>query len=125
MNGILYHPPPGASEADSDRAFYEHIRSALKSTERDTGQAKGVGIYILSIAMLTFGRLDAVPGILDNIPSQNMPTYGLSAVLHDILPVPQNLRDNWKLVAEWFEHHKHELRWSENAGRFELNDHRY
>jgi hypothetical protein len=62
-----------------------------------------------------------VPLILDTLPPPSTHLFALASVLGDLLPLPAEVaRRDFRAIHDWFEDHKGDLRWDEDAGRFAL-----
>jgi hypothetical protein len=81
-----------------------------------------LGIYLAAITLLTYGRLDVVADVLENIPAGRHPARVLARSVQDLLPLATELdvlaRPGAALA--WVRENEARLRWSEAAGRFEL-----
>jgi hypothetical protein len=73
--------------------------------------------------LLTYGRLDVVEGILDNIPSLRSLRSLLAGVMA-ILPIPKLLDSgaNPEAVKQWLREDRAKLEWVEEKGVFILKD---
>jgi hypothetical protein len=78
-------------------------------------------IFLLAVALLTYGRLEVVADILENMPGERNPARHLARVVDDLLPLPQGMDAVARTgeVLAWVRAHGDELRWNEDAGRFE------
>ena len=72
---------------------------------------------------MTFGRLDVVPDILNNIPASGR-VRRLANVVIFTLPLPKNwsTHDDSKEIIEWVKKHQDKLVWNEETLKFELRD---
>ena len=80
---------------------------------------------MLALALLTYGHLDAVEDILNNIPSSPKARIRSSVkALKVFLPLPDDLDplSNSEGVRTWFSQHRELLQWDVGKGIFVLVD---
>jgi hypothetical protein len=97
-------------------AFQRHIR------ELHRAEPAGVGKFVLSVALLTYGDLSALDDILDNLPAvAGHPARILARAVDALLPpaAGDTLADP-DAVRAWVHHRRDRLVWSEERGGFEL-----
>ena len=74
--------------------------------------------YLVSIVLLTYGRLDAALTILDNLPARGDSARALVRVVDELVgPGFDSLADP-VAAREWIVAHGSSLKWSEADGKF-------
>lgn len=79
------------------------------------------GIYMWSVGLLTYGHLDVIPDILDNIPPRSAKVSRLANVVKVVLPIfeldkPADADE----IAAWVEQNKDQLVWDKDELVFKL-----
>lgn len=112
-------------------AEYEKEKSRLLQlfTERASEHAvKGetIFLFMISVGLFTFGRLDVAQDILDNIPHTNVRLKGLAYVITRLLPTPDNLDPlkNTAEIVEWLKTKRSKLKWDESLEKYILENFR-
>ena len=81
-------------------------------------------IFLAACGLLTFGRLDVIEDILNNVPISLVPVSHFVNCVRHTLPVPPELKGVWSrdfaAFRTWFQTHRERLIWSEGQGRFLL-----
>jgi hypothetical protein len=86
-------------------------------------EAARVGVFVVALALLTYGRLDVVADVLDNLPPHPHPARrGLAGAIRALLPIPAHLAvlDAPREALAWIRANEARLRWDDDAGRFVL-----
>lgn len=80
------------------------------------------GLFIISVGLFTFGRLDVADDILDNIPGRRLPASYLAGILNRLLPLSPGVSplENPDAIKEWLEEKRSFLRWDESLERYIL-----
>ena len=80
------------------------------------------GIYLASVALLSFGRMEVVEDILPNAPPGEYPIRHYLSILRDLFPLPADLKTPpqyaWADIVAWVLQNRELLGWSEEEGRF-------
>jgi hypothetical protein len=106
--------------ADEKRALEETL--ARGASERDISGAR-LGVYVIALVLLTYGRLDVIGDVLENVPPDCHPANrGLAPAVDRLIPVPAGLHAGTspRDVLGWILANESHLRWDEDAGRFVL-----
>ena len=107
---------------DEKRTLEETL--ARGAPERDIRGAR-LGVYVIALALLTYGRLDVIGDVLENMPpSSHSANGGLAAAVNQMIPVPAGLHAGTspREVLAWIRANDSHLRWDEDAGRFVLDN---
>jgi hypothetical protein len=118
-----YRPTPDAElEIDFCHFVEKELEKAQVGLAGTPSDAARVSIFVLAIALLTYGRLDMADLIIANAPPPRSHLAGLLSALRDLLPLPANIdvRDG-AAVRCWLQSQRDDLVWNEHAGRFETN----
>ena len=121
---------------ETDTAFYAELQSLYQEHKSEIlekvnegasdSDIKGIrnGVYILSVALFCFGRLDVAEDILDNIPGGRGNINRFVGVLNRLLPLPTglNCRKNPILFKKWLKVNRSQLRWDESLERYILQN---
>jgi hypothetical protein len=107
--------------------WYQDSKNDLKvNREASESHIKATrnGLFVLSIGLFSFGRLDVAEDILDNIPGGRGSVNHLVGVLNRLLPLPPgfNCRKNPIEFKEWLKANRSQLRWDESLERYILED---
>lgn len=130
-----YQEPPNS---DTDTAFREYLESEYESAKSRLSNllSKGAselvvkgernGLFVISVGLFTFGRLDVAEDILDNIPGGRVPANHLAGVLNRLLPLPADFspRENPAAIREWLKVKRSRLKWDESLERYILENYR-
>jgi hypothetical protein len=95
---------------------------ARGASERDISGAR-LGVYVIALALLTYGRLDVIGDVLENMPRYPHPSNrGVSPTVDRLIPLPADLQAGTspREVLAWIRANESQLRWDEDAGRFVL-----
>lgn len=124
--------PPGDEHELLARwqSAYDADKQALADTiERGVSGRELSGarqnLFLSALALLTYGRLDAVGDVLENMPAPLHPANrGLAPAVNDLIPAPITLRAGTAPddLLGWVRAHEAQLRWDEDAGRFVLDE---
>ena len=124
-------PPP---DSNPDKAFHIHLEALYKKDKKvllklvDENASESeirnqkVGLFILSVGLFTYGRLDVAEDILTGIPGGRGSIRRLTWVMNVLLPLPEKL-DALKqpdLVSEWLKINSDKLRWDESSETYIL-----
>ncbi len=127
--GVLRSAMPRAPKDDREfqdycAATYADEKRTLEATlvrsapEREISGAR-LGVYLIALALLTYGRLDVIDDIVENMPPLPHPARrGLAPALHQLIPAPAGSSPHALLA--WVHANAAQLRWDEDAGRFVL-----
>lgn len=135
-DALFYEDPLGPT-SDEQLAFRtaleevyttakDELHAALveKDTEAKILHGHQIALLILAVGLLTYGRLDVVDDILNGIPVAPRNIRMLAGSLKALLPMPENLSPfgNPEEVKHWVMSNESKLRWSEESGKFLLED---
>lgn len=115
--GMTSFRPTGA---DPDAELLAFVEEHARAEREAAGDGPSVALFILAVARLTYGQLDAADEILANLPPPRHPARMLARSLSALLPLDPRLdpaEDPGAAVA-WLAAHRARLRWSEADGRF-------
>lgn len=101
----------------------EKDRKALLQASGEASSAN-LSLYIPAVALLTYGRLEAVEDLLRNLPADRHPARVLARSVDALIPLATNLDalSNPEATLTWINEHQSRLRWSPADGRFRLDD---
>ncbi len=108
-----------AAHADEKRSLAAML--ARSAPDREISGTR-LGVYIVSLALLTYGRLDVIGDVLENMPPPLHPANrGLAYAVDRLFPLPTGLHAGSAPldVLAWIRANESQLRWDEQAGRFE------
>jgi len=117
-------PPPGTDPDDHFCALvdttFTDARRGLNSTNAKERANAEVAIYVSGLALLTYGRIDVLPHVLEHVPPESSPLRALVSSVAALVPLPQWLspRTDPTAVMAWLEAHAEDLCWSDDQGRF-------
>jgi hypothetical protein len=82
-------------------------------------------MLVPAFALLTFGQIDVIDAMLDNVPRPNsaISHFGICiAALKHLFPLPEQLNplQDPEAVRQWIHHHEEYLHFDADAGRFVL-----
>jgi len=129
-SGFSGFQPSGAASTDDEfRAHVEklhederaHIRSLAGRDPADPElRAAGLGLYVLAVALLTWGRLDVVEDILTHVPGGRHPARILARSVNFLVPLDAGFDavDRPLETLEWIRRHRDLLRWDPDRGMF-------
>jgi len=82
-----------------------------------------VSIFIAACGLITFGRKDVIPFILQDIPILAR-LHLLATVVFDLLPLPDELKNLQKKteILDWLKTHYDQLTWDEEKEVFYLSE---
>lgn len=127
----LHSPPAGVDPDEYYRTFMNDIytKEQHRREEHIAHSAPGADMkgentvfFVFGLGLLTYGRLDVVEDIINNIPrnpsAQNV--RSLIAALKAIVPIPAELdpRNDPEAVKKWFGKNRAKLKWNEKNGMF-------
>lgn len=122
---------------DNDLAMFEFAESVYEESKREmmslldsnTSEANIIkstklSLFLMSVTLFAFGRLDVAQDILNNVPYHSVRIKGFSNVLTRLLPTPKNLSvlNNAAEVEQWLKLKYSKLIWHENLGRYLLKN---
>jgi hypothetical protein len=104
-------------------ASHQELERILAEGGDPTGRGVRNGIYLSAIALLTYGRIDVVGDILNNLPPQFTNMYQLHRVVDALIPVPSSLRtiQDKDAVMTWVRDNIDNLKWNDEKGKFILH----
>lgn len=108
-----------AAHADEKRLLAEML--ARNASDREISGAR-VAVYILSLALLTYGRIDVIGDVLENMPPPLHPANrGLAFAVDRLFPLPTGMHAGSAPldVLAWIRANESHMRWDELAGRFD------
>ena len=112
IRGGFFRPPT------DDQEFFDLCTKGHAEAKR------GLDVYIMALALLTYGRLDVVDDVLENMPPDRHPANrGLAGAVNQLIPaIPSTLRAGTspQEVLAWIRANESHLRWDEDAGHFVL-----
>lgn len=111
------------AEKDFEEAR-ESLSQQLKHSEsNDQIEMDRSGVYLSGILLLTYGRLDVVPEIINNRKRGRHPQWVLIRSVEQIIPLPAHLDlfSDPQSTINWIENHQDRLQWNETEGRFKMN----
>jgi hypothetical protein len=125
----MFRPSTPEKEEHMRRLAEEDYEKEKNNSPTIQDRSEGHFNYALLITagvLLTYGRLDVIDHILDNLPQPNSLSRFrvIAAVVKDLLPLPQDLKpiENRELVRQWIRDHEDRLVWDDDQGRFLLVD---
>jgi len=82
-----------------------------------------VSLFITAAGLITYGRKDVIPFILQDIPQIGRVNY-LVRVAYALLPLPDKITESHKKseILDWLETHYDELTWDEEKEVFYLKE---
>ena len=87
---------------------------AEATSEREFAGAR-LGVFVIALSLLTYGRLDVIDDVLVNLPPPGHPARrGLAPAIGRLLTMPPDVDD----VLGWVRANGNRLRWDQDAGRF-------
>jgi hypothetical protein len=112
---VNYHPSRELDEQDSE--FYEYIRSAYLDVKE---KGSGIEVFLFASGLLTFGHIEVVEDILDNIPEGKGHVRRLAYTVTTLLPAPKELDvfENTEAIKNWFHENQDKLHWNSQQERF-------
>ena len=124
-----YRPLAGA---DHDEHFRQFVEKAYSDEKERLGRklncdpdpdTASISLYILSLILLTYGRIDVVTDILENLPSSTVPARTLARCVQQLLPMEGlDVLADTPAALDWYRAHRDRLRWDEPAGLFRSLD---
>lgn len=96
-----------------DEQFHGYLREHFPA-------AAGLERFVLAVGLLSFGRLDVVDAILEDLPAVGHPARMLARSVDDIMPTGTNVLADPVATRRWFIEHRELLAWDEENGRFKL-----
>ncbi|MEO0933656.1 MAG: hypothetical protein AAFY21_07825 [Cyanobacteria bacterium J06641_2] len=120
----------------TDAAFYHELQNLYQEYKREIlaktnegvpdSDIKGFrnGLFVLSVGLFCFGRLDVAEDILDNIPGGRGNINRFAYVLNRLLPAPSDLNcvNNPMEFKQWLRKNRSQVRWDENLERYILEN---
>jgi hypothetical protein len=102
----------------------EYLRLSVSQEDEESIASDRSGLLLIGVGLLTYGRLDVVEDILNGIPTAPQNMRHLAGSIKDLLPLPRTLDpfENPEEVKNWVQLHEARLRWSEESGKFLLED---
>jgi hypothetical protein len=117
---------------DTEISFLEYLKVCYNlskeelanyETEESTRSAIRNGIFVCATGMLTYGQIEVVPDVLNNIPESGN-ARRLANVVSLLFPLPDELHPltHPTAVVTWVENHKHKLHWNAIKEIFTLSE---
>jgi hypothetical protein len=105
---------------DPEAEFLRYVDDLHRSARERARPAADLELYILSVALLTYGRLDAVEDVLAHLPDGRHPARTLARSVSTLVPLPPGLDPlhDAQATAAWVRAHRDELIWRPEDGRF-------
>lgn len=95
-----------------DNGFLAYVEGLRPTAE------PGLERYLLSVALLTYGRLDAADTVLDDLPPPGHPARVLSRAVDEMVAPGCDTPTDPAATRAWLTVHRAALRWNETEGRF-------
>ncbi len=123
-----------SAELVTDADFYTELQYWYEDSKRDLKineeasesriKATRNGLFVISVGLFCFGRLDVAEDILDNIPGGRGSVNHFAGVLHRLLPLPPgfNCLKNPNEIKEWLKLNRSQLRWDKSLERYILEN---
>jgi hypothetical protein len=121
--------PTSTNPAEVDREFYELLKTQYAEFKHNQ---ESIGIFITAGGLLTYGHLEVVPDILDNIPDTRGQVKRLAWTVVNLLPVTRDIDyfpypgtteiwyDNARTLKQWFIENQSKLVWDEELLQFKF-----
>jgi hypothetical protein len=123
---------------DSDTALFSFLENLYNATKERLSslinesasdliiQAEKAALFVFSVGIFTFGRLNVVEDILAGIPGGKGSIRNLALVLNVLLPIPKGLDAlrNPEEIKEWVKVKYSRLKWDETLERYILDNFR-
>lgn len=112
---VNYHPLSDTDKQDNE--FFEYLRKGYLEAKQHQERSE---IFIFAAGLLTYGQIEMVDDILDNIPSGKAHVRRLAWTVTTLLPIPQNI-DVFKdaeAIKKWLNEHKDRLSWNAEQKHF-------
>ncbi|OUL29672.1 hypothetical protein BV378_05740 [Nostoc sp. RF31YmG] len=113
-------------ESDYEAAKSKLSRLLAEGASESLVKGTRITLFIISVGLFAFGRLDAAEDILENIPGGLSPVNHLSGVLNRLLPLPPGFssRQNPTAIKEWLKIKRSQLKWNSELERYNLENFR-
>lgn len=115
----IYYDFQDLNYSCDDQRFYEHLENLCEREKIEQSPSSGLAIFLLSIGLFAFGKLDAIEDILNNMPSSRHPTRSLVSCFR-LLPLPQTLE--FDEIRIWVKRKEKYLEWDEAEDRYYLRN---
>jgi hypothetical protein len=111
-------------ESDYEKAKYRLSQKLAEGASESLVKATINDLFIISVGLFAFGRLDVAEDILDNIPGGLSPINHLAGVLNRLLPLPPGFssRDNPDAIKEWLQVKYSQIKWNSNLEIYNLEN---
>ena len=103
---------------------WQELQSALSDAMASNAtprviQDLRISLYVFAVGLVTYGRIDVIPFLIQNIPAIGKLPQGARVVL-ELLPIPASVHQQggWEAVAQWVEANAASLRWDSEQERF-------
>ena len=106
------------------RNQYDTSKDELDTLERNGFNETAIrnGIYVLATGLLTYGQIEVVQDIVDNVPTSGK-VRRLTNLLPIVLPLPDDVNKDDKLgLLNWLKNNQDCLMWNESELRFDFNE---
>jgi hypothetical protein len=112
----------GPYDGDDPDAYWHRIIEG--EYERAKANAERSLLFFSACGLLTYGRLDVVADLLNNVPAGRR-SHSLESCVKAILPLPKALRDLddpivRRAVISWVNDNRDSLIWEDEKGAFSL-----
>ncbi|MGK7888727.1 MAG: hypothetical protein AB4042_05290, partial [Leptolyngbyaceae cyanobacterium] len=122
-------PPPSPAEEKLE-AYLDalYVRQQQRLEQHRKAQASPAmmdtdtfGMFVIASGLFTFGRLEMVPDILDNMPNSGE-VRRLALVITALLPLPEAIEPltDAQAVMDWVEDYRAQLMWDSTLEQFVL-----
>lgn len=104
-----------------DRAFQDSKRE-LVERKADNQQSTSIrnALFVLGVGLLTYGKIDVLQDILDNIPTEGK-VKRLANIINVVLPLPEELdSSHTSQILDWVSKQKDNLVWDDTSLKFDL-----
>ncbi len=105
-----YHPPPPLGENDAE--FYSYVRSHYLQAKESGERTE---LFVFAAGLLTYGEIEMVDDILDNIPSGKGHIRRFAWTVNVLFPAPKELDalENAPGLKRWFHENRDTFYWDE------------
>jgi hypothetical protein len=107
-------------EQSYQTAIQRYEQSIANNDTEGRIRANQLGRFMLAVGLLTYGRVDVVEDILDNMPLPEATIGRLAWVLKGLMPMPEDLDPlkDIEAVRKWVLENKSRLKWDERSEKY-------